>query len=78
MVVEIRLFASLRDYLPEKNSTSSKINIQEGASIQDMICLLNIPKHYPKIILKNAVHASLSDKLTEGDVVSLFPPIAGG
>jgi molybdopterin converting factor small subunit len=32
----------------------------------------------PKIILVNGVHGKNDQVLKEGDVVSIFPPVAGG
>jgi molybdopterin converting factor small subunit len=32
----------------------------------------------PKIILVNGIHGTKGQTLKEGDVVSIFPPVAGG
>ncbi len=78
MLIEVRLFASLRSYLPKGSNSSCKIEIEEGSRIEDIFHILNIPIDYPKIILINAVHVSLENHLKEGDVITVFPPIAGG
>jgi len=38
----------------------------------------NIPLDMPMIRLVNGEFAELSQRLKDGDVVALFPPIAGG
>jgi len=79
MEIEVKLFATLRDYLP-KGSTrfSCKMEIEGGTQVQDILEKLRIPKEFPKIILVNGVHGKKEQILKEGDVLSVFPPVAGG
>lgn len=79
MEIEVKLFATLRDYLPKGSDRfSCKINIDGHTRIQDILSRLNIPEEIPKIILVNGVHGKNDQVLKEGDVVSIFPPVAGG
>ena len=79
MEIEVKLFATLRDYLP-KGSTrfSCKMEIEVGTQVQDILEKLKIPEEFPKIILVNGVHGKKEQTLKEGDVLSVFPPVAGG
>ena len=77
--VEVKLFATLRDYLPKGSDRfSCKMSVDGHTRIQDILSRLNIPEEMPKIILVNGVHGKNDQVLKEGDVVSIFPPVAGG
>ncbi len=79
MEVEVKLFATLRDYLPKGSGRfSCKMEIDELTRVQEILTKLNIPEEIPKIILVNGVHGKKEQVLKEGDVVSIFPPVAGG
>jgi len=79
MEIEVKLFATLRDYLPKGSDRfSCKMNINGPTRIQDILSKLKIPEEMPKIILVNGVHGKNDQVLKEGDVVSIFPPVAGG
>jgi molybdopterin converting factor small subunit len=79
MEIEIKLFATLRDYLPKGSSRfSCKVEIDDHTRIQDILTKLHLPEEMPKIILVNGIHGTKEQTLKEGDVVSIFPPVAGG
>ncbi len=79
MTIELRLFGSLRTYLPEKsNGFSCQMELKEGATVGDLFQEVKIPQEISKIVLVNAVHADTRQVLKEGDKVSVFPPVAGG
>jgi molybdopterin converting factor small subunit len=79
MEIEVKLFATLRDYLPqESNRFSCKMEVDEGTRVQDVLTRLKIPGEMPKIILVNGIHGKKEQVLKEGDVLSVFPPVAGG
>jgi molybdopterin converting factor small subunit len=79
MEIEVKLFATLRDYLPPGSSRfSCRLEIAEVTSIEEVLKRLSIPEDTPKIILVNGIHAGKGDILKEGDVLSVFPPVAGG
>ena len=79
MEIEVKLFATLRDYLPKGSSRfSCKLEFDGATPIHDILKKLNIPEEIPKIILVNGIHAKKDQRLKEGDVVSIFPPVAGG
>lgn len=79
MDVEVKLFATLRDYLPKGSSRfSCRLEIDGRTTVQDILTRLKIPEEIPKIILVNGIHGKKDQVLKEGDVVSIFPPVAGG
>jgi len=79
MEIEVKLFATLRDYLPKGSDRfSCKLEVDEPARVQDILSRLKIPEEMPKIILVNGVHGKKDQILKDGDVLSVFPPVAGG
>jgi molybdopterin converting factor small subunit len=79
MQVEVKLFATLRDYLPKDSERfSCKLEIEAQSQVKDILTKLKIPEEMPKIILVNGVHGKIDQILKEGDVLSIFPPVAGG
>jgi sulfur-carrier protein len=79
MEIEIKLFATLRDYLPKGSDRfTCKLEMEGRARVKDIVSKLKIPEDIPKIILVNGIHGKYDQVLKEGDVVSIFPPVAGG
>ena len=79
MEIEVKLFATLRDYLPAGSSRfSCKMKIEGSTRIEDVMSILKIPEEMPKIILVNGIHGKKEQILKDGDVLSVFPPVAGG
>lgn len=79
MRVQLLLYASLAKFLPPEGSgNSSALEVEDGASIGDLLALVKVPEDSPRIIFVNGRHAQLSQELADGDRVAVFPPIAGG
>ena len=79
MQIEVKLFATLRDYLPKGSDRfSCKMEIEGQTRVKDIVSRLKIPDEIPKIILINGIHGKMEQVLKEGDVLSIFPPVAGG
>ena len=79
MEVKVKLFATLRDHLPEdSDGKSCQMEIDGNTTIDQIITQLEIPKEIPKIILVNGIQGKIDHTLKEGDVLSIFPPVAGG
>jgi sulfur-carrier protein len=79
MEIEVKLFATLRDYLPKGSSRfSCKMEVDDSTRVQEILSRLKIPEEIPKIILINGVHGKREQILKDGDVLSIFPPVAGG
>ena len=79
MEVKVKLFATLRDYLPkDSDGKSCQIEIDGKTTVEQIITQLNLPIEIPKIILVNGLQGAADQTLKEGDVLSIFPPVAGG
>lgn len=79
MEIEVKLFATLMDYLPKGSSQfSCKLTVNSTNTVRDVLKKLTVPDEIPKIILVNGVHSNLDRVLKFGDVLSVFPPVAGG
>jgi molybdopterin converting factor small subunit len=77
--VEVRLFATLARYLPNSSETDSAIlEVADGSTVADVAGVLGIPTELSRITLVNDAEADDSRRLSAGDVVTLFPPLAGG
>ena len=79
MRVEVRVFATLSSYLPKGSQNDSAVlDLAEGSTAGDAALALGIPRHFPRIVLVNGEDADEDRRLRAGDVVTLFPPLAGG
>jgi sulfur-carrier protein len=77
--VEVRLFATLARYLPESSQTGSTfLELPEGSTVADVASALGIPSALSRITLVNDAETDDGHRLSAGDVVTLFPPLAGG
>ncbi|MHC4677989.1 MAG: MoaD/ThiS family protein [Planctomycetota bacterium] len=74
MLVEVRLFATFR----EGRFNEREVELPEGSSLGDLLKHLNIPERDAKITIVNGLAVSAECKLSNRDVVAIFPPIAGG
>ena len=79
MKVEVRLFANLAKLLPPGSQKKrATMIVKKGTTVDGLLDKLNIPPKITNIIMINGVHKDRKTELNEGDVVSVFPPIAGG
>ncbi len=76
--IEVRLFATLAAYLPGGEGNAANMELPDGVTVRDLVQMLAIPDDSPRITLVNGRDAELDRPLLSGDVVSLFPPLAGG
>ncbi|HIE52477.1 MAG TPA: MoaD/ThiS family protein [Armatimonadetes bacterium] len=78
MNVEVRMFASLIQYLPPgAKGKRARVQVPAGATVQDLAEHLGLGE-VPCVVMVNGEQAHWQVRLSEGDVVSFFPPIAGG
>lgn len=73
-MLEIRFFATLRD----NREPIIKTSFYPGITGIELLKIFNIPKNQVSIFLVNGFHCSLSEKLYDGDIISIFPPVGGG
>lgn len=84
MIITFKLFATLTDYLPAEARRSNQVslNIDPAAPISQIIEPFGLPPKLVHLVLVNGKYiepeARMSTTLTEGDVLAIWPPIAGG
>ena len=79
MKITVRLFATFRDFLPQQAVRSAvRLEIEEDKRVGAVLKALHVPVELPRIVLINGLHAAEDSLLTDGDVVSVFPPLIGG
>jgi len=55
------------------------ISLEEGSTIQNLLNKLGLPEDITKLILVNGIKPNSNEiQLQYGDVVAIFPPMAGG
>jgi sulfur-carrier protein len=84
MKITFKLFASLTDYLPHEARRSNilALEVDSGASISQIIEPFGMPQKLVHLVLVNGTYIAPEKRLTqtliEGDVLAIWPPIAGG
>ena len=80
MRIEVRLFTGLRRHAPpEAQRGRFSLTLHQGAVLGQVLSDLGIDLGAVAVLLVNgAAKPQLETVLSPGDVVSLFPPVAGG
>lgn len=79
MKVEVRLFATLAPYLPPgSRDGAAVVDVPEGVTPRDLVQKLGIPADLERVVLVNGADVPTDRLLRDRDVVTLFPPLAGG
>jgi sulfur-carrier protein len=79
MKVEVRLFALLERYLPAgAQGDAVSLEVPAGTTVRDLVASLKIPSDLSCVTVINGRDASPEQVLAPGDVLSMFPPLAGG
>ena len=79
MKIEIRLFASLARFMPDKSIKKPyTMEIQEGTAIIDVFNSMGVPEDAIKLIFLNGLHATGDRVLKDCYKVGVFPPLGGG
>jgi len=78
--VEVRLFATLAAFLPleARPAGVTVVDVPVDSTVADLATVLGIPEAVARVTLVNASAAGDGHRLAAGDVVTLFPPLAGG
>jgi molybdopterin converting factor small subunit len=77
MNITLKLYTVLREYLPE-DFKDNILSIPDNSKVVAVINMLKIPDELPKIILINGAQKKPESELSDGDELSMFPPISGG
>lgn len=78
MVVEVRLYATLRRYVPGNPSGILSVEMPTDAKVVDLLGKMNIALTEVHIIMINGVASKLESVLHENDRLGLFPAVGGG
>jgi molybdopterin synthase sulfur carrier subunit len=84
MHITLKLFATLTDYLPEaaRRTNLVELTLPEGTPVSQAYAPYGLPDKLVHLVLVNGVYVEPADRLTrtlqEGDVLAIWPPIAGG
>jgi molybdopterin converting factor small subunit len=76
--VEVRAFATLAAFLSSGSRAPTILDVPDGGTVLDVACSLGIPGDMPIVALVNGCEAKTSQPLKNDDIVTLFPPLAGG
>lgn len=83
MRITFKLFATLGDYLPPgARFNQIDLDVDEGTAVQTLIERHGLPLKLVHLVLVNGHYippeARSSHRLQAGDVLAIWPPIAGG
>jgi len=74
MEIEVRLFATFR----VGRWSSKRLSFPEEIQIIDVLNFLQIKKEDLALALVNGSYKEVDEKLKDGDILAIFPPVAGG
>ncbi|RLK50262.1 molybdopterin converting factor small subunit [Alkalispirillum mobile] len=84
MKIQVKLYASLSDRMPDgvPPHEGALLDLPGDTSPHALIDQLDVPRELAHLILLNGVYVNPEDRdkpvLRDGDVVAVWPPIAGG
>ena len=84
MRVTLKLYATLADYLPPaaRAANAVELDLPEGATVAGAIAPYQLPSALTRLVLVNGFFVPPEERasraLREGDVLAIWPPIAGG
>jgi sulfur carrier protein ThiS len=84
MQITFKLYAGLTQYLPAEQRTSNRMTLEvaPGANIAQIIEPFQLPMKLVHLVLVNGHFVPPAERATrtlqDGDVLAIWPPIAGG
>ena len=84
MQITFKLYASLTQHLPAdaRRSNQMPLEVAEGTPIARIIEPFGLPEKMVHLVLVNGVYVPPGERLSyvpqDGDVLAIWPPIAGG
>jgi sulfur carrier protein ThiS len=79
MTLTLKLFASLRKYLPPQVSGGAfSVEVPEGSTVADVLAHVGIPRQHARMVVADGEQLDLDAPVCEGQGLSVFPPLAGG
>ena len=84
MQITFKLYASLTDYLPpdKRRGNEMTLDVPEGTTITQVTEPFQLPPKLVHLVLVNGRYVAPADRPTHalqpGDVLAIWPPVAGG
>lgn len=84
MRVTFKLYAMLSDYLPDeaRKTNALELDVPPGRTVGQVIDEFSLPPKLVHLVLVNGNFIPSAERagraLAEGDVLAIWPPIAGG
>jgi sulfur carrier protein ThiS len=84
MKITLKLFASLAAHLPAEARSSHRadLDVEPGTTVLDVIRRQGIPEALCAIVLIDGMWVARPDRarraMSEGQVLAIWPPVAGG
>ena len=83
MRVTLKLFATLSDYLPaERKYNAVTLDVAQDTTIADLVARFQLPVRLVHLVLVNGVYVAPAERFAramhDGDVLAIWPPVAGG
>ncbi len=79
MRIEVQLFATFAQYLPPGGRDGSAVlDVPDDSTPREVAHHLGLPSELDRVLLVNGQDADPDQRLAPDDVVTLFPPLAGG
>jgi thiamine biosynthesis protein ThiS len=84
MRITLKLYASLTPYLPPEAREGNQValDVPLGATLADVVAPYNLPPKLVHLVLVNGTFVPPAERATralrEGDVLAIWPPVAGG
>jgi len=84
MTITLKLFASLVSHLPPEARRHHRIllDVEPGTTVLDVIRSQGVPESLCAIVLVNGAWVARPDRatrtLSDGEVLAVWPPVAGG
>jgi len=84
MHITFKLYAMLSDFLPEpaRKANALALDVEPGRTVGEVIEAFQLPPGLVHLVLVNGHYVQPGERVTralaEGDVLAIWPPIAGG
>lgn len=83
MNITFKLFANLTEYLPaERKYNAIELEVEPQTTIGELVRRFNLPEKQVHLVLVNGHYIEpglrAAHALQDGDVLAIWPPVAGG
>ena len=83
MQVQLELYASLMEFLPAGSDRHRiRTEVPDGTTAAALLDRYRVPAERAHLVLRNGIFVSPEERaasvLQEGDVIAVWPPVAGG